>query len=220
MNNDLALPTFTLHLHGKLRKLVGSSEITVPGYSIRDAFRGLVSQIGHELDTFIRENKFQLYHDKYDKNNYEDFTETDLDTIYSGNTVIHVYNYIKGSGRAGRIIAGAVLVVVGVIVTGWAAPVGNALISAGIGLILQGLFMPKTNSDDGDQEKSFMFNGATNTNRQGQSPALVYGQFRVGSIVAATGIDTAQLSTWTVPGSGGTANDQIWWDRVVENNAL
>ena len=222
--STMALPTVKIHIHSKkMQKLCGGEKVVVSvGQTIRQAFIGLVHRFGPQMDHYLRENHFQLYKNRYNKDNYEDFIneQTNLDEKHEGQLTVHLYPHVKGSGRAGRIIAGVVLIVVGYFVTGlsygWAAPVGNALISAGIGLILQGLFMPKVDAaDKPDERANYVFNQAVNTMAQGGPVPLYIGLFRGGSNVVATGVDVAQLPTYTAPLNGGIAPDNMFWQRVV-----
>ncbi|WP_130834347.1 tail assembly protein [[Erwinia] mediterraneensis] len=115
--------------------------------------------------------------------------------------VIRIMPVIIGSKRGGilQTILGAVLVVVGVIVTGlsygWAAPVGGALISAGIGLTAGGVIQmlsPQpgglSSKQDPDNQASYAFGSATNTTAQGYPVPLLYGQRRIGGAIISAGI--------------------------------
>lgn len=118
-----------------------------------------------------------------------------------GNDDIRIAPVIIGSKTGGLLqtILGAVLVVVGVIVTGlsygWAAPVGGALISAGIGLAAGGVMQmlsPQTpglsSKQDADNQASYAFGSPTNTAAQGYPVPLLYGQRRIGGAIISAGI--------------------------------
>lgn len=115
--------------------------------------------------------------------------------------VIKIMPIIIGSKKAGLLqtILGAVLVVVGVVVTGlsygWAAPAGGALISAGIGLMAGGVIQmlsPQTpglsSKQDADNQASYAFGSPTNTAAQGYPVPLLYGQRRIGGAIISAGI--------------------------------
>lgn len=115
--------------------------------------------------------------------------------------VIKIMPIIIGSKKAGLLqtILGAVLVVVGVVVTGlsygWAAPVGGALISAGVGLMAGGVMQmlsPQTpglsSKQDADNQASYAFGSPTNTAAQGYPVPLLYGQRRIGGAIISAGI--------------------------------
>ncbi|WBV23045.1 tail assembly protein [Pantoea piersonii] len=114
---------------------------------------------------------------------------------------IRIAPVIIGSKRGGLLqtILGAVLVVVGVVVTGfsygWAAPVGGALISAGAGLMVGGVIQmlsPQTpglsSKQDADNQASYAFGSPTNTAAQGYPVPLLYGQRRIGGAIISAGI--------------------------------
>lgn len=123
--------------------------------------------------------------------------------IFSGteDEVIRIAPIIKGSKQGGvfQTILGAVMVVVGVIVTGlsWglAAPVGNALIAGGVALMAGGVIqmlspMPKvsgTGEEDGNNP-STGFGGPVTTTSTGHPVPLLYGEFEVGGAVLSGGI--------------------------------
>lgn len=115
--------------------------------------------------------------------------------------VIRIIPVPIGSKRGGilQTILGAVLVVVGVVVTGMtgslAAPIGGALISAGIGLMAGGIIQmlsPQTaglaSKQDADNRASYAFGSVTNTAAQGYPVPLLYGKRRIGGAIISAGI--------------------------------
>lgn len=115
--------------------------------------------------------------------------------------VIKIVPVIIGSKKAGvlQTILGAVLVVVGVVVTGlsygWAAPVGGALISSGVALTAGGVIQmlsPQTaglaSKQDAANQASYAFGGVTNTAAQGYPVPLLYGKRRIGGAIISAGI--------------------------------
>ncbi len=118
-----------------------------------------------------------------------------------GNDDIRIAPVIIGSKTGGLLqtILGAVLVVVGIVVTGlsygWAAPVGGALISAGVGLMAGGVMQmlsPQTpglsSKQDADNQASYAFGSPTNTAAQGYPVPMLYGQRRIGGAIISAGI--------------------------------
>lgn len=114
--------------------------------------------------------------------------------------VIHIVPRVMGAGGNGTLqtILGAVLIVVGVVVTGltWggAAPIGQALIGAGIGMMLGGIsmmLMPKVdNTQDQNQDGNKAnqgFGGAVTTVAQGNPVPVLYGQREVGGFIVSAG---------------------------------
>ena len=114
--------------------------------------------------------------------------------------VIHIVPRVMGAGGNGTLqtILGAVLIVVGVIVTGLsygaAAPIGQALIGAGIGMMVGGIammLMPKVdNTQDQNQDGNKAnkgFGGAVTTVAQGNPVPVLYGQREVGGFIVSAG---------------------------------
>ncbi|EMY7644224.1 tail assembly protein [Klebsiella aerogenes] len=115
--------------------------------------------------------------------------------------VIRIVPVVIGSKKAGilQTILGAVLVVAGVIVTGlsygWAAPVGQAMIGAGMGMALGGVVQMLSPQPAGlarkespDNKASYAFGGVTNTASQGYPVGLLYGKRRIGGAIISAGI--------------------------------
>ncbi|KQE15691.1 phage tail protein [Acinetobacter pittii] len=115
--------------------------------------------------------------------------------------VIHVVPRVVGAGGNNGIlqtVLGAVLVVVGVLVTvgtlGGGAPLGAALIGSGIGMMLGGIammLMPKVdNTQDQNQDGNRAnqgFGGAVTTVAQGNPVPVLYGQREVGGFIVSAG---------------------------------
>ncbi|MBJ9265226.1 tail assembly protein [Citrobacter braakii] len=130
----------------------------------------------------------------------ENIGKEDLDLPVS-TTTVRIVPVIIGSKKAGLLqtILGAVLVVAGVIVTGlswgYAAPVGGAMISSGIGLIAGGVIQMLSpqpaglaSKQDADNRASYAFGGVTNTAAQGYPVPLLYGKRRIGGAIISAGI--------------------------------
>ena len=130
----------------------------------------------------------------------ENIGKEDLDLPIS-TTTIRIVPVIIGSKKAGLLqtILGAVLVVAGVIVTGlswgYAAPVGGAMISSGIGLMAGGVIQMLSpqpaglaSKQDADNRASYAFGGVTNTAAQGYPVPLLYGRRRIGGAIISAGI--------------------------------
>lgn len=116
------------------------------------------------------------------------------------NSVIHIVPVAAGAKNGGvfNVIAGAILVVVGVIGNiygGWGTP----FISAGIGMMIGGVAMMMTktpkmkdNAND-DGKKSTSFSSLGNTAAQGAPVPLAYGEIMVGSRVESQGVETMDV---------------------------
>lgn len=110
--------------------------------------------------------------------------------------VIHVVPRIIGAGGGGLLqtVLGAVLIVVGAVVSVVAPPLGGALIGAGIGMLVGGIammLMPKAadtqdqNQDGNKANKGF--GGAVTTVAQGNPVPVLYGQREVGGFIVSAG---------------------------------
>jgi predicted phage tail protein len=120
----------------------------------------------------------------------------------SGTTEIRIVPIVSGSKNGGlfQTVLGAVLVVVGVVLTvmsgGTGSPLGAALVSAGIAMMAGGIIqmltpVPKAASQQEqastENKPSYLFNGAFNSTQQGLPVPVIYGKMLVGSSVVAIG---------------------------------
>lgn len=69
------------------------------------------------------------------------------------------------------------------------------LLTAGVMVGLQGISMalsptPSFDNEAQEQNQGFLFNGPVNVSGEGQTIPLIYGQHRVGSVVASAGLET------------------------------
>jgi predicted phage tail protein len=126
-------------------------------------------------------------------------TENDFKLQREG-AVVKIIPVAKGAGANGRIIAGVVLVIVGVLLNVYGGGSGSPVIMAGIGLIAGGIAeklapKPKTNpeKDDINDAKSYIFSGPVNSTKQGRPVAIGYGKMIVGSNVISASITTTDI---------------------------
>jgi predicted phage tail protein len=119
----------------------------------------------------------------------------------AGDDIIRIVPVIAGSKKGGvlQVIAGVVLVAVGMVVQwylgGAPNPISNYLYGAGISMIVGGVVqmltpVPKNQTKQDDDRKSYIFNGAANVQAQGNCVPVLYGELIVGSVVASAGIST------------------------------
>ena len=110
---------------------------------------------------------------------------------------VPIFTGAGGDNGVLQAIVGVVMIVVGSILcyTGIGAPIGQAMIGAGIGMVLGAictmLMRPSDNKEE-DTGSSYYFNGAVNTTTQGNPVPLVFGRCRVGSAVISSSIDIAE----------------------------
>lgn len=181
----------TIKLYGILAKKFGK-EFRLDVENTREAMRALSVQVpGFEhfmLHAHEQGLEFAVFQDK------QNISETELDMSTSAK-VIKVVPKVKGAGGAFQTILGAVLVVVGAVMvfTGVGAPVGTALIGAGIGMMVGGIammLMPKIENQDQNQDGNKAnkgFGGAVTTVAQGNPVPVLYGQREVGGFIASAG---------------------------------
>ncbi|MFB6330627.1 tail assembly protein [Acinetobacter variabilis] len=180
-----------IRLYGVLAKKFGK-EFRLDVENTREAMRALSVQVpGFEhfmLHAHEQGLEFAVFQDK------QNISETELDMNTSAK-VIKVVPKVKGAGGAFQTIIGAVLVVVGAVMvfTGVGAPIGTALIGAGIGMMVGGIammLMPKIENQDQNQDGNKAnkgFGGAVTTVAQGNPVPVLYGQREVGGFIASAG---------------------------------
>lgn len=181
----------TIKLYGVLAKRFGK-EFRLDVENTREAMRALSVQVpGFEhfmLHAHEQGLEFAVFQDK------QNISETELDMSTSAK-VIKVVPKVKGAGGAFQTILGAVLVVVGAVMvfTGVGAPIGTALIGAGVGMMVGGIammLMPKIENQDQNQDGNKAnkgFGGAVTTVAQGNPVPVLYGQREVGGFIASAG---------------------------------
>lgn len=184
----------TIKLYGILAKRFGK-EFRLDVENTREAMRALCVQIpGFEhfmLHAHEQGLEFAVFQDN------QNIGESEIDMTTKAQ-VIKIVPRVMGAGGAVQTIIGAVLVVVGIVVTGMtfggAAPIGAALIGAGIGMMVGGIammLMPKTettqdeNQDGNKANKGF--GGAVTTVAQGNPVPVLYGQREIGGFIASAG---------------------------------
>ena len=180
-----------IRLYGILAKKFGK-EFRLDVDNTREAMRALCVQVpGFEhfmLHAHEQGLEFAVFQDK------QNISETELDMSTSAK-VIKVVPKVKGAGGVVQTIIGAVLVVVGAVMvfTGVGAPVGMALIGAGVGMMVGGIammLMPKIENQDQNQDGNKAnkgFGGAVTTIAQGNPVPVLYGQREVGGFIASAG---------------------------------
>lgn len=125
------------------------------------------------------------------------------DLQLGGSGVIRIAPALSGAKSRGtfQIVLGIVLIAAGVLINystyGAGSPLGNALISAGVALVLGGviqLLMPLPKADKPrDDPASSYFDGPVQTGSQGSAVPVLYGELYIGSVVISAGIDVEQV---------------------------
>lgn len=200
----------TIKLYGKLAELCGVDEVELVGDTLRIITSGLSSRFGSPVKQFIRENNWQIINEQ--NNQKRGMSEQEVDNSLGASNVIHFFPVVTGAGgRTGQIIAGIVLIVVGVVYGYWTNDWKTAtqIIISGAGMILGALLTPSApkQREKPEERASFMFNGPTNTSEQGGPVPVVYGRFKTGSVVVSAGIDVEEIQIYTSPVGGNSSPD-------------
>lgn len=162
-----------------------------------DALNGLFSQI-HGLREKIRAGTFlvRLNGEIQNENNIvENFRQPEK------TATIHIIPRTAGAGRAGQLIGGVVLAVIGAVAMAYGVPWGSYLVQAGVGLALGGVaqMLSKPPRLDGNSQgqkasRNTAFSNLDNTAAQGQPVPLAYGLVYAGSRVISQGVESRRTS--------------------------
>ena len=192
----------TIKLYGELGELYGK-EYRFNVTSVREALALLLANFPSLKQYLIDQDKKIAGYEVWDGK--EALSEEDKNGFFKqGLADIKIIPVVQGGGAAARIIAGAVLVVVGALgstVFSWAggATWGPWAVKFGAVLILGGvceLLSPKPNtktSDPTSNADSYLFSGAMNSSKQGNAVALGYGKMIVGSQVGSASITITDI---------------------------
>ena len=185
----------TIHLHGVLADKFGEF-FRLDIQSAREATHAIASQLPEFKMFMLRAEqdgmRFAVFADEV--NERGNLGESELDNMTAA-SVIHVVPKVMGSGGDAfgwlQVVAGAVLVGVGVFVPGmqWA-------IGAGVGLMIGGaasLLMPTPElgqQDEDGNRANYGFGGAVTTVAQGNPVPILYGERYIGGFIVSAGIYT------------------------------
>ncbi|MFW1954331.1 tail assembly protein [Acinetobacter guillouiae] len=187
----------TIRFHGVLRERFGK-EWCLEVNSVKEAMRLLSAQIqGLEhfmLNAHKQGLRFAVFTDKR-----KTISEKEVD-MQTGSELIRIMPIVEGAGGDGGLlqtVLGAVMIVVGVVVTGMsfgaASPIGAGLIGAGVGMMIGGIasmLMPKAQTDDANSDGNKAnkgFGGAVTTVGQGNPVPILYGQREIGGFIISAG---------------------------------
>ena len=184
----------TIKLHGCLARKFGQF-FKLDVQTAREATHAIACQ-NAEFKRFMLESdklglKFAVFLGR------KNITENDIDNV-TDTDVIHIVPRIVGSGGSSfnwlQVVAGAVLVGVGVFTFGATTATGAALIGAGIGMFVggvAGLLMPTvdmSNQDPDGNKANKGFGSAVTTVSQGNPVPILYGEREIGGFYASGGI--------------------------------
>ena len=189
----------TIHLLGYLGKKYGYEHRLDVG-SVGEALKALNANFKGFLKDIKKEERYNVT-----VGNFKEENSLNEETIQM--------NYRKGDiwispsieGKKQGVLTtvlGAVLIVVGIVLSVYGYGLGTPLIKIGAGLMIGGVAMmltpvpgtPEYNSrEKPDDRPSFLFDGPVNTNEQGGAIPIVYGRMLVGSTVVSTAIDVEDI---------------------------
>ena len=167
-----------------------------------EAMRALLLQI-HGLREHLEKGMYQVRFKK------QDMSEASLqdDMSQGGGGVLHIVPRVTGAGKWGQVIAGALLIVVGAVLTVYGQAWGSSFIKMGAAMMIGGVAQlltktPKMDNFQSSGEKASRnssFSNVDNTVAQGSSVPLIYGTCYVGSRVISQGIESRRVNTKNDP---------------------
>lgn len=188
-----------LHLYGQMKKDYGDY-MDFDARTPREAVTALAYQCP-KYKKYLQENSWHII--LGDKEN--EIGEQELDIHLGKYQEVHLIPAIEGQGRWGTAIAGAVLFVVGAVITyaswGTASPLGGQLMWMGGAMMVGGLIAAttkipgakETKKEEKDKRASFLFSGAVNSSTQGLPIPRGYGRVLIGSSVVSASVYAEQL---------------------------
>ena len=192
-----------IKLYGHLREYTGLKEVKAHVDSVRDAVNFLTCN-WPKLESQIAQNNYNVLLDK------DDVGEDEL--LYPiGNASISFIPVVEGSGKFGRILAGAALIGGAFLFSplsfanfgatsvgfGSAAGIAKGFVYLGGALVLQGvsdLLTPTPQIPGAEQTpESSAFTSPLNVSMPGVAIPLVYGTAICGSIVVSTSVEIGDV---------------------------
>ncbi len=198
-----------LKLYGDLGEFIGHKEFNIHANTVAKAVSFLINNFS-QAEAYMNERYYSVL-----VNNIE-IDETEIHDL-SGTQEIKFVPVISGSGGAGKFLAGAALIGIGMASGGItfasffnpaAIPFAPGFASAGLltkatiavggALALQGvnemLFpLPEAPEIESDPRVSFSFSGLQNTSRAGTPVPICYGEILTGSVVISGDITTDEV---------------------------
>lgn len=195
-----------IRVYGRLAKFLGRRKFKAEVANVAEAVRFLLANFP-QLERHMAEQHYRVSVGE------RELGEEELRDPTGAAEPIRIVPVIAGAGAAGRIIAGAALVVASFFIPPIAVlgtTLGTIAFGIGASLVLGGvaqLLTPvptigspsavgtssTTTETELDPQKSYSFSGIQNTSSQGTPVPIIYGETIVGSVVISAGIDTVQV---------------------------
>lgn len=177
-----------VYLHGSLKQFGESFELDV--VSAAEAMLALTSQIKGMRDV-LASCQWQIV-----KDGGEAITDDSITIGLKDGSSLHVVPAIDGAGGIVDIFAGITMIVLGGVSGNWSmVQSGFNKTTGGISGLLTSA--PSTvgasERSNPDERPSFLYDGATNTSKQGLPVPIIYGRIRAGSIVISAGLTSEQI---------------------------
>ena len=189
----------TVHLLGYLGEKYGF-EHKLDVQSVGEAIRALNANFSGFIKDIKKDERYNVTVGDFKEENT--LTEETIQMNYKKGD-IWISPAIEGKKQGVlATVLGAVLIVVGVVLSIYGYGLGTPLIKIGAGLMIGGVAMmltpvpgtPEYNSrEKPDERPSFLFDGPVNTNEQGGAIPVVYGRMLIGSTVVSTAIDVEDI---------------------------
>lgn len=204
-----------VHLYGSLAEEFGA-EHSYKVSSPAEACRALEANNPGKFYTAIREGSYTIF--RGDLQDEDTDTEATL-TLQRPDTDIHIVPQVSGakSRGIGQIITGVIIIAAAVVYAYYtgdytsafaaaegviAGGAGSTMAMMGAAMVVSGIatmLTPVPSLDGGelgksvDDKKSFIFTGPENVSTQGIPVPLVYGRFKVGSVVVSRSLTVENI---------------------------
>lgn len=200
----------TVHLGGRLGTLFGKEWKGLRVSSPAEAFRAIDINTKGRFRQYLAKDPKREYHVTIQKKSAETCLSAEELKHRTGNGDIYLLPAIQGRNNGWvKIVAGAVLVVIGVAIDyfsgGSLSLLGNAFIAMGSSLILGGITqlltpIPKQNQ----QLQSYNFQGNATTVNQGGCVPIFYGRYLISPVPICVSFSASDINYSTNNIQGGT----------------
>lgn len=205
-----------INLHGVLGESVGRNKWKYSAKTVGACLNAIEVLSNRKLYKFLSENdakgiKYKVLINgrefiseaPLDEKNIETIENSELCMKHGNLKTIDIIPVLEGAGKAGSIgsiIAGVVLIIVGVVLLAYGQGYGAAFIVAGIGLIAAGVINllsqgPELQDFKAKQKTSYLFSGPTNTVTEGAPVPVGYGTLLIGSSPISASYDIEYFDT-------------------------
>lgn len=206
-----------INMHGVLGEHLGRKTWKYAAKTVSTCLNAVEILSGRKLYKFLHENDAKGIHYKVLINGREFISEKpltdpkDVNAIYNSELVmkndnlktIDIIPILEGSGANTSvlsIVAGVVLIIVGIVLLGPTGGFSAVLIAGGLGLIAAGVINllskgPELQDFKVRQKNSYLFSGPTNTITEGAPVPVGYGMVLIGSAPISASYDIEDFDT-------------------------